>query len=661
MNNFKENKKVILLFIPLILLFIILLGVTYAYYDINDTGETSSTMIIGGATISANYNISNAISIKNALPGDNPIAYKDISVTYNNTSNESYKIYLKAVIDYSTFTDTANDAVLYYNIYSGTNHDTLIKDKTIFPTLTYGKEVLYEIPIPANSKGTETYRINFYFPDSATKFQNKNGNLFLNGSIVLEETSSTTYIKSFANDSWEIIANTVENGDPTIYAVGSEKEVEINGTNFTVRVANNTTPEECNNENFSQTACGFVVEFVDIVEKKQLSNAQDTFGGWPVMDLRTYANGGFFNRLPSDLQNVIIDTKVISGHGPNDASNFTSTDKIYLLSGHEVYEDGTTNKISTFDSAYNNTRQLDYYKLKKVTGDSYSSAIKSFLGTNDAWWLRTPYSNNPQINFLIAKDGNTSRVPPVTTSVGFSPAFRIGKPTPSFSSNTWETIADNVQSGLGYLYKVGDEKEVKIAEKNYTVRVANNSTPSECNKEDFSETACGFVVEFVDIIENRTINSEETSEGGWPATEIRTYANGEFFNKLPSDLQNVIINTKVISSYGPDDNSNFTSTDKIYLLSAWEVWIDGTSNKINNDDTTHNNTRQLDYYASKGVTTSLNYAYAKKQLNNLDDSWWLRSAYADEYGVFLGVNKNGVYSLTFSTSSIGFVPAFRIG
>ena len=44
-----------------------------------------------------------------------------------------------------------------------------------------------------------------------------------------------------------------------------KKEVEIDGKSYTVRVANNTKPEECTRQDFSQTACGFVVEFADIV------------------------------------------------------------------------------------------------------------------------------------------------------------------------------------------------------------------------------------------------------------------------------------------------------------------------------------------------------------------------------------------------------------
>lgn len=160
--------------------------------------------------------------------------------------------------------------------------------------------------------------------------------------IYFEEIKATT----FAEDSWDTIAAVIKSGQLSAYPVGPEKEVEIGGTSYTVRVANNTIPDECNGTDFSQTACGFVVEFVDIVEQRNMNpsgiykGTQHDFGwnvdGWPATEMRTYANGDFFNKLPSDLQNVIIDTKVISGHSSKDTNNFTSTDKIYLLSAHEV-------------------------------------------------------------------------------------------------------------------------------------------------------------------------------------------------------------------------------------------------------------------------------------------------------------------------------------
>ena len=192
LNFIKKNRNIILLIISFVFLTILVLGMTYAYFDLKTGGETESTMNIGGAEISATYAYSNSINITDALPGNDIIAYKDITLTYKNTSSEEYKVYLKTVIDYSTFTNTENDGVLYYDIYSGTDHSTLVQVKTPFPTITSGKAILKEISIPANSTGTLNYRINFYFPES-DKLQNPDGQLVLNASISVESDNSLKY------------------------------------------------------------------------------------------------------------------------------------------------------------------------------------------------------------------------------------------------------------------------------------------------------------------------------------------------------------------------------------------------------------------------------------------------------------------------------------
>lgn len=208
LNFIKKNRNIILLIISFVFLTMLILGMTYAYFDLKTGGETESTMNIGGAEISATYAYSNSINITDALPGNDIIAYKDITLTYKNTSSEEYKVYLKTVIDYSTFTNTENDGVLYYDIYSGTDHSTLVQDKTIFPTITYGKAILKEISIPANSTGTLNYRINFYFPES-DKLQNPDGQLVLNASISLDSDNALDYDNTDINVTiYDPIANT---------------------------------------------------------------------------------------------------------------------------------------------------------------------------------------------------------------------------------------------------------------------------------------------------------------------------------------------------------------------------------------------------------------------------------------------------------------------
>ena len=229
----------------------------------------------------------------------------------------------------------------------------------------------------------------------------------------------------------------------------------------------------------------------------------------------------------------------------------------------------------------------------------------------------------------------------------------------SFANDDWATIAAAAKSGnYKGKYNVGDTKEVDLGSLGkHTVRIANTSTPAECSQEGFSQTACGFVVEFADIITKHVMNSTRTNVGGWPASSMRSYLSTDIYNALPTDLQGVIVNTKVVSGHHMDDTANFTSTDKLYLLSTAEVWAQGTSNTITND-TGRDNTRQLDYYT--GVTTD-SYSKAIKQLNGSNANWYLRTAHFYYTATFYYVYSSGAWDVTGNASVAGGVsPAFRI-
>ena len=224
----------------------------------------------------------------------------------------------------------------------------------------------------------------------------------------------------------------------------------------------------------------------------------------------------------------------------------------------------------------------------------------------------------------------------------------------SFTSDSWKTIAANVRAGNTSKYNVGDTKEVDLGSLGtHTVRISNMSA---CTNGETSETACGFVVEFADIITKQKFNSAKTSVGGWKDSELRTYVNGTIYNVLPSELQNVISLTKVISGHGSTTGeTNFETQDKLYLLNAQEVW------NGNLFDTSVGTSRQLDYYKNKGVTTD-NYAGAIKQYNGSNLDWWLRSArrYGTTYFLTAENSGSGLSSFDNANNSNGVSPAFRI-
>ena len=156
-------------------------------------------------------------------------------------------------------------------------------------------------------------------------------------------------------------------------------------------------------------------------------NGDGNKGGWEYSELRTYVNSDIYNALPSTLKNAIINTTVVSGHGSNDSANFTTTDKLYLLSPHEVWEDNdgnTSGGIDYYDKSYASTRQLDYYKNNNITTSSYSGAIKKNGTSNSWWWLRSAYSTSNYYFFTVTNNGRWTSYSSTSAS-GVSPAFRI--------------------------------------------------------------------------------------------------------------------------------------------------------------------------------------------------------------------------------------------
>ncbi len=230
----------------------------------------------------------------------------------------------------------------------------------------------------------------------------------------------------------------------------------------------------------------------------------------------------------------------------------------------------------------------------------------------------------------------------------------------SFQVDDWETIRDNVSSGV---YHVGEEKTVELSGLGqYTLRIANTSA---CEKTtDFSQTACGFVVEFKDIVTTHDMTTSGTNEGSWAESDMRTYLNGDFLNTFPKELKEVIISTTTISGHGSRDTGsgvgeNFVSTEKIYLLSPGEIWGVESSNPFS-DDTSWNYTRRLDYYAQENTTTS-NFGPAVKLKDGIPTSWWLRGAMSSVPNRFYEVGDNGDWNNDFPNVQSGVSPAFRIG
>ena len=326
-----------------------------------------------------------------------------------------------------------------------------------------------------------------------------------------------------------------------------------------------------------------------------------------------------------------------------------TTSELKTLNQTSILTYEVTNNSSNYDA------NVSVTCVPKTGTTAKYTSIKNKL-ENDATVVKAKSSVNGTLTVTLDKVATESVTEEYTCKLEFNAVERdtLGEniPTPvSFESDSWATIAANVKSGNTSKYNVGDTKEVDLGELGkHTVRISNMSA---CESET-SETACGFVVEFADIITKQKFNSTNTNVGGWRDSELRTYVNGTIYNALPSDLQNVITPTKVISGHGnTTGEENFETQDKLYLLNAQEVW------STNDRDTSVGTSKQLDYYKNQGVTAS-SYAGAKKQYNGRSSAWWLRSASSYITNTFLIVGGNGDWFNDSADGSFGVSPAFRI-
>ena len=373
---------------------------------------------------------------------------------------------------------------------------------------------------------------------------------------------------------------------------------------------------------------------------------------------------------------AISTTLVINGNAKVSENNedFSVIFTAASIDGKDVYSSvvDDTKKIITFETSELKTLNQTSILTYEVTNNSSNydaevkvtcvpkgettakyTSIKNKL-ENDATVVKAKETINGTLTVTLDKVATESVTEEYTCKLEFNAVERDTLGTENqFQQDSWSTISANVKAGSTNQYNVGDTKEVDLGELGtHTVRIANMSA---CESET-SETACGFVVEFADIITNHQFNSTETNVGGWRDSELRTYVNGTIYNALPSDLQNVITTTKVISGHGETaGETNFETQDKLYLLNAQEVWND------NDFDKSVGTSKQLDYYKNQGVTTS-SYSGARKQYNGRNDDWWLRSAYFSYSGStnsFLFI-RNGKWYGFIATKSCGVSPAFRI-
>ena len=231
--------------------------------------------------------------------------------------------------------------------------------------------------------------------------------------LVITVTESIPEPVSFTTDSWATISNAVSNNNTSAYPLGATREIDLGtyGTH-TLRVANKSA---CANNDLSESSCGFIVEFADIVYQSPVlqswyNSTEPLSGAAPFYMSVNDALQNVYNKLPSDLRSVITPVMVKSSLATSNDNN------LFLLDEKEVF-----NTQTSYPNSSVITRQLDYYS----TNNNSNSRIKKYNNNAASWWLRNLSNDDPYV-FYVSNSGalNQERA---HTSLGISPAFSLGK------------------------------------------------------------------------------------------------------------------------------------------------------------------------------------------------------------------------------------------
>ena len=140
------------------------------------------------------------------------------------------------------------------------------------------------------------------------------------------------------------------------------------------------------------------------------------------------------------------------------------------------------------------------------------------------------------------------------------------------------------------------------------------------------------------------MNATNANAGGWEKSELRGRLNsGDLWSLLPTEIQSKVKSVKKMTDNqgGGKAGTPSATTDKVFLLSATEVWGNMQSDGV-----------QYEYYKSKGVTKSSYFGASSDFLH------WTRSVNPSASTNFRGVHVNGDWYNNSASGAYCIYPAW---
>lgn len=205
-------------------------------------------------------------------------------------------------------------------------------------------------------------------------------------------------------------------------------------------------------------------------------------------------------------------------------------------------------------------------------------------------------------------------------------------------SDSWEEIIAAGEDGT-YIdkYQIGDTKELDLGEEGL-IEMELVAFDADELTDGSGKAHMTWIAKDL-LITKHVMNKEKTSEGGWPASDMRAWLEDSVLPLFPDTVR---LNIKEVKKYSRSNSNNGTisSSDKIWIPSHREVF---GANDSNEDA------------GPEYLTACSGLDWEKKQLAGEPDGWWLRTAIYDDIDRFFCVNSYGYYWCPDDADSYGGV------
>jgi len=415
-------------------------------------------------------------------------------------------------------------------------------------------------------------------------------------------------------DTWDQILAAIDDGTyKTKYKIGNYKPLDL-GSEGTVN-AQIVGIDLDSDKNASTIPISFITKEL-LSTAHNMNSTNTTEGGWPATAMRSYLTTTVKPLIPASISNRIVAANKTYKDYTNGVQ--TSTDELWIPSEREVFNSGSYETTGpTYTSIFKDN----------------ASRIKTQNGSARIWWLR---SANNSTSFRYVSGGGSSGNNNVYNTHGVALGFCLGTETQA-KSISFAALAAAMDDGTyATKFNVGDMFDLDLGteDKLHAQIVAFDAD----DKADGSGKAKVSVITHELLSTANNMNLTSTTEGGWPATSMRSYLTTTVKPLIPASISDRIVS--VNKTYKDYTNGVQTSADELWIPSEREVLNSGS-------------------YETTGPTyTSIfkDSASRIKTQNGSASYWWLRSA--NNSTVFRCVNNVGSADGNYANNTYGVALGF---